>query len=170
MKRLIHLMFLFVLVGLDQITKLAVRTNLANGKEITIISGWFKFVFHKNDGAIWGIMSGKTGLLTVMTILILILMLWFYVRIPQTKRFLPLQLIVVFITAGAVGNLIDRIVFGYVTDFIYFELIDFPVFNIADCYITVSSFLLLFLVLFFYKEEEIDRIFTLKSRDKREGK
>lgn len=161
MKRFLHLIVLSFLVALDQITKLAVRINLTDGREITLIPKVLKFVFHKNDGAVWGIMSGKTILLTVITILILILMIWFYFRIPTKRRFFALQLILIFVAAGAVGNLMDRITLGYVTDFIYFELIDFPVFNVADCYITVSAFLLVFLVLFFYKEEEIDQILKI---------
>ena len=56
--------------------------------------------------------------------------------------------------AGAIGNLIDRISLKYVVDFIYFELIDFPIFNIADCYLTVSSFLLIILAIFYYKEND----------------
>ena len=92
---------------------------------------------------------------------IVVLMIWFYFRIPTKRRFFALQLILIFVAAGAVGNLMDRIALGYVTDFIYFELIDFPVFNVADCYITVSAFLLVFLVLFFYKEEEIDQILKI---------
>ena len=58
------------------------------------------------------------------------------------------------ITAGGIGNLIDRVRLNYVVDFIYFSLIDFPVFNVADIYVTVSMFLLLILVLFYYKDED----------------
>lgn len=58
------------------------------------------------------------------------------------------------IAAGAVGNLIDRISLSYVRDFIYFSLIDFPVFNVADMYITCATFTLLLLSLLYYKEED----------------
>lgn len=58
--------------------------------------------------------------------------------------------------AGAAGNLIDRIRFGYVVDFFYFRLIDFPVFNVADIYVTVSFAVLLLLVFFQYKEEDLE--------------
>jgi signal peptidase II len=70
------------------------------------------------------------------------------------KKFNLLKVIMDFIMAGAIGNLIDRIFIGYVTDFIYVELIDFPVFNIADSYITVAAFLLVILSLFYYKDED----------------
>ena len=58
--------------------------------------------------------------------------------------------------AGAFGNLIDRVFRGYVVDFFYFKWIDFPVFNVADIYVTVTMILLLILILFFYKEEDLD--------------
>ena len=59
----------------------------------------------------------------------------------------------------AIGNFIDRLKLGYVVDFFYFKLIDFPVFNVADIYVTVGTFILAFLLLFYYKEEDLDRIF-----------
>lgn len=163
MKRLIHLISLILLVAIDQISKGIIRSDFADGKELTLIPGVFKFVFHKNDGAVWGIMSGKTLFLVITTAIILLFLLWFYFKIPANRRFVPLQFILVFVTAGALGNFIDRLAFGYVTDFLYFELIDFPVFNIADCYITVSAFLLVLLVLFYYKEDEIDSLISLKK-------
>ena len=64
--------------------------------------------------------------------------------------------------AGALGNLVDRFYQGFVTDFLYFELIDFPVFNVADCYITFSMFLFAFLLIFKYKEADLE-FFTFKN-------
>ena len=61
----------------------------------------------------------------------------------------------VVLCAGAIGNFIDRIINGYVVDFIYFEIINFPIFNIADIYVCISVFLLLYLLIFHYKEEEL---------------
>ena len=78
-----------------------------------------------------------------------------YIRIPGDRKYLPLRLIVIFLCAGAAGNLIDRVTLHYVRDFIYFSLLDFPVFNVADIYVTVSVFLLIILILFYYKEEDL---------------
>ena len=61
--------------------------------------------------------------------------------------------------AGAFGNLIDRVARGYVVDFFYFKLIDFPVFNVADIYVTVAAFAMIILGLFYYKEEDYNKIF-----------
>ena len=61
---------------------------------------------------------------------------------------------VVLILSGAIGNLIDRIAYGYVVDFLYFKLINFPIFNVADCYVVIGACLMFLFVLFVYKEPE----------------
>ena len=91
----------------------------------------------------------------------LILFSYMYVKMPHTKRFLPLRACFVAIAAGAIGNMIDRISLNYVVDFFYFKLIDFPIFNVADIYVTCATFVLVFLIVFYYKEEEIDSIFQI---------
>ncbi len=75
-----------------------------------------------------------------------------------------LQYIVVFLISGALGNFIDRVVNAYVVDFLSFKLIDFPVFNVADCYVTCATAALIILMLFFIKGEEFDTIFPTKKR------
>jgi signal peptidase II len=65
-----------------------------------------------------------------------------------------MRFLMVFIAAGAVGNMIDRVFLGYVRDFLYFSLIDFPIFNVADIYVTCATILLILLLLFYYKEED----------------
>ena len=70
----------------------------------------------------------------------------------------------VLILSGAVGNFIDRVRFQYVIDFFYFKLIDFPVFNVADCYVTVGFILLLILILFKYKEDDFENIFSFNNK------
>jgi signal peptidase II len=77
-----------------------------------------------------------------------------YFRVPGGPKYLPLRLVLIFICAGAAGNLYDRVVLHYVRDFIYFSLIDFPVFNVADMYVTVSVFVLIILIMFYYKDED----------------
>ena len=65
--------------------------------------------------------------------------------------------------SGAIGNFIDRVRQGYVVDFFYFSLINFPIFNVADIYVTAAAFLLIFLCLFYYKEEDFEQIFPSDS-------
>ena len=77
----------------------------------------------------------------------------------MTGRYLPLRLCAVGIIAGAWGNCIDRIRLNYVVDFLYFKLIDFPIFNVADIYVTVSTFTMALLICFYYKEEDFEGFF-----------
>jgi signal peptidase II len=166
-QRLKHLFLFFILVVIDQGMKLWVRQALMNNDPLVIIPDVFNLQYHENTGAVWGIMSGKVQFLSVFTFIILLFIIFLYLKIPQGKKYNPMKLITVFIIAGAVGNLIDRIFLGYVVDFIYFELINFPLFNIADSYLTVSCIVLFLLAIFYYKDtdfEFLDRLFSFKKK------
>lgn len=152
------------LVSIDQFTKSLVIRDLSGGREIVVLDGVFKIVSSKNTGAVWGIFSGKTDILSIVTVIILAAVLFLYFRIPwKNKKFRALKILCIFLTSGAIGNLIDRISLKYVVDFLYFELIDFPVFNIADCYITMSMILVIILVIFYYKDEDFEQLWPKKS-------
>lgn len=161
-----HLVLFILLIAVDQITKYWVRTELIKRPSLDIIPDVLTLQYHTNTGAVWGILSGKVDFLKIFTCIVLLMILFFYTRIPQGKKYKVLKIIVVFIMAGALGNLIDRFYLNYVVDFIYFEIINFPLFNFADIYITVSSILLLILALFYYKEDDfafVDQIFRKKK-------
>ena len=66
--------------------------------------------------------------------------------------------------AGGIGNFIDRIRLNYVIDFLYFSLIDFPIFNVEDIYVTLAAFAMILLGLFYYKDEDYDEIFPPKKK------
>lgn len=170
-QRIRHVLYLIILVAIDQGTKYWARMTLKEDGPISIISGVLRLHYHENTGAVWGIMTDKTAFLTVATIILSILLFILYFLIPQKRRYLPIQIIWVFIISGAIGNLIDRISLKYVVDFIYFELIDFPIFNIADTYLTVSSVLLLVLGIFYYKDSDFEFIDNLlKKKSKKDQK
>ena len=100
------------------------------------IPGFFKFLYTQNTGAAWSIFSGSTVALIIISVIIIAL-LGVYVFASKTKNalfYVSLGLIV----GGAVGNLIDRIFLGYVRDFIKLEFMNFPIFNTADCFLTVG--------------------------------
>ena len=88
----------------------------------------------------------------ITTPILTLLLAYLYLRTPVRKRYLPLLAVYLFLVAGALGNLIDRILYRYVIDFIYFSLIDFPVFNVADIYVTCSIVVLFLLILFYFKD------------------
>lgn len=158
-----HVLVCLILVGIDQITKYFARTCL-KGNPKAIWDGVFELHYHENRGSIWGILQGKVDVLLIASLFIFALLIYVYVKMPKIKDYVPLFWVLVVMVAGAIGNTIDRLVFGFVTDFLYFELINFPIFNIADCYLTVCAFLTVFLVFTKYKEDE----FTFLSFKRKE--
>lgn len=143
-----------LLTLLDQWTKHLAVANLAGKDDIILISGVFQLRYLENRGAAFGIMQNKIWVFAILTVVYLVAAIWIYFRIPRQKKYLPLQIIAVLLTAGALGNFIDRIRLGYVVDFFYFSLIDFPIFNVADILVVVSFILLAVCILFVYKEED----------------
>lgn len=152
----------FLGVVLDQYTKHLAITNL-QGNPISLIEGVFELRYLENRGAAFGLFQNQQSFFLVVGSITLFFVAYLYIRMPQTKRFLSLRICMISITAGAIGNMIDRIRFQYVVDFLYFELIDFPIFNVADIFATVATFGLVILLLFYYKEEDIDELFQLMT-------
>lgn len=153
MKYLKALIGAVLLIALDQWTKYMVLLHVKPIDSIPLIPGVLSFTYHENRGAVWGIMQGQIPILIVTTVIILTVVLWIYSRIPDTKKYRWLHFIAVLVIAGAIGNFIDRLFRHYVVDFIYFELIDFPIFNVADMYVVIAAFLLIFVSIFLYKED-----------------
>ncbi len=154
-----------ILLALDRFTKYLAVTGLKDTPGIDIIPGVLRLEYLENTGAAFGVMQGMQSVLLVVTVIVLLGILYIYIRIPVDRKYLFLRIIAVFIIAGAIGNMIDRFLYNYVVDFIYFSLIDFPVFNVADCYITLSVLLLFILILFYYKDEDLNFIFKHKETD-----
>lgn len=154
----------FFLVYFDQWTKLLAVRNLKEQKDITLIPNVLYLKYLENRGAAFGMFENQKIFLVVLTSLILMIVCYVLWKLPAKKKFLPLKLLCFFVTAGGIGNLLDRVRLNYVVDFIYFSPINFPIFNIADIYVTMSMVILFILVLFYYKEED----FTfLKRHDKK---
>lgn len=150
---LLHAIALVLLVAVDQISKYFVRLYL-KGNPLVLMEDVFSFYYHENRGSVWGILQGKIDFLLIVSVFLFAFLIYVYIRTPKQKQYFPLFWILVFMLAGAAGNTIDRLFLGFVTDFIYFELINFPIFNIADCYITVCAFLTILLMFTKYKEED----------------
>ena len=142
-----------ILIFIDQLTKSIVTNNLSTGNKIIVIPEVFEIFYLENRGAAFGILQGQRVLFFVITIIVLLLLVVFLFRLPYQKKYIPLYIVLLLIFSGAIGNFIDRITKGYVVDFLYFKPINFPLFNLADSYITIACFLLLYLIVFHYKEE-----------------
>lgn len=144
-----------LLILFDQLTKYWVRRDLSD-KDFVLIDKVFKLTYHKNTGAAWGILTGKVDFLVILTVIIIALVIFVMIKLPVDKKYNCLHIIGIFVFSGAIGNMIDRIYFNFVTDFLYIELINFPVFNVADCYITFSMFILAFLIIFKFKDDDFE--------------
>lgn len=146
-----------VLLIADQAVKVMVKTGFSLGDNFTIIRGLLNFYYIHNTGGAWGVLSGYTGLLILVTAVIMIACItWLIVRGTKNKL---LFWAVCLIISGGLGNMIDRIFrAGKVIDFLQFGFWEeFPVFNIADCSIVVGCSLL---ILYFV----IDTVNDLKKR------
>lgn len=153
-----------ILLGLDQWTKYLSVRYLKGSAGIVLIPDVLELQYLENTGAAWGILAGKQQFLYLLSIPLSLFIIWVFFKTPKTRRYLWLSVTEVMLLAGAVGNLIDRIRLNYVVDFIYFKLIDFPVFNVADIYVVVSVALFSALIVFYYKDEELQ--FLNRRKDK----
>ena len=158
-----HYLTAFIVIAagviLDQWSKYMAVLHLQGTDGVDLIPGVSRLTYLENRGAAFGVLQGQQWFFYIITAVILVAVLLVYRRMPAGRKFLPLRVCAVLIVSGALGNLIDRVGQGYVVDFFYFELIDFPVFNVADIFVTVSAVLLAVLLLLYYKEEDLEYIF-----------
>lgn len=158
-KNLFAIFAVFAGIIMDQITKLLAIEHLKGQPSIPVIKNVFCLQYLENKGAAFGMMQNQQIFFVVVGILLLGITAFVYLRMPCNRRFTLMRICLVMVAAGAIGNMIDRVVYGYVVDFLYFELIDFPIFNVADIYVTVAAFGLVLLIMFYYKEEELDDLY-----------
>lgn len=133
----LSLISIVFLVGVDQLIKYFVDLYLKPIGSTLVIPGVLQFSYYENDGAMMGMMSGKTTVMTVFAVLCLLLVcyLLYSGKLDYGIDFWS----VVIITAGGIGNLIDRIFRGFVIDYIEVLFVDFYIFNFADCLVTCAA-------------------------------
>ena len=149
---------------LDQITKILAADRLADGPFV-LIPGVFELRYLENRGAAFGMLQNRRVFFLVLTIVFLAIIARIYLKIPTDRKYLPLRILSIVVTAGAIGNFIDRLILVYVRDFLYFSLIDFPIFNVADIYVTVSAFVFFVLVLIYYKDSDLEFLSEKKDNE-----
>lgn len=138
---------IIILVIIDQISKLVVRMNMYEGQSIQVIGKFFQITHIRNDGAAFSMLSGQRVFLIIVPIIAVGIALWYMIKHMKTDHF-TLSLALSFIISGGIGNLIDRVAFGSVTDMFDFSIFP-PVFNIADIAVCVGCGLLFLFVLVF---------------------
>lgn len=140
MKKIISISMICLL--LDQVFKMIVTNTLTLNNSYTIINNFFNISLVHNDGAAWSILSGSRILLIIISLLSLFIIYFLFIKNKQLK---PIEIIIYgMLIGGILGNLIDRILYGYVIDFLDFKIFNYnyPVFNIADCCIVIAAILL----------------------------
>lgn len=139
-----------VIILLDQISKAAAIRYLKGNRPYKIIDNFFQLHYVENRGAAFGILQHKRIFFVIITLVIVMVLSFYLIKYYNSLNRLT-KISFAMLIGGAIGNLVDRIRFGYVVDFISFKLLggyDFPVFNIADIAIVLSTIAIIFLVSF----------------------
>ena len=158
------------LVALDQWTKALAVQFLKNKNPYVIWDGVFEFHYFENTGAAWGMLQNKQIFFYILTVIFCMVVLYEVYRLKNNPRYTTFIYTLSVMMAGAIGNFIDRISLKYVVDFIYVKIINFPIFNLADCYITVSVIVMMLLILFYYSDDEFEFIFPVFSGKNKKDK
>ncbi len=159
---------ILLLVAVDRASKILAEGLLVDKGSVEFIPKilGFRLLENGNTGAAFGIFKGGTVILSIVTVLIVALLLYalFFKKFSSKL----LRFAIILITAGGIGNLYDRIAYGQVTDFLEFLFISFPIFNIADCMVTIGCGLMLLYIIISPKDEPI--FVNQKNADKTEEK
>lgn len=157
-------------IGFDQWTKYLAVKHLKGGQPFVLWDGVFELYYSENRGAAFGMMQGKQGFFFIIAAIVIIVVFYLLYKMPSERKYLPFTICLFLLISGAAGNMIDRLLQGYVVDFLYFKLINFPIFNVADCYVVVSTALLMALFLFVYSDAELEFLsFGKKKAHTRKG-
>ena len=138
MKKYKYFILSLILVIIDLIVKLIVKNTMIPNQSITIINNFFYITYVKNTGAAWSILSGRKIFLIIFSLIVIISIIYYIIK---RKEYNKLELIgYSMVLSGAIGNLIDRIIYGYVIDYLDFYIFnyDYPIFNIADILIVIG--------------------------------
>ena len=151
MQFLFMALFAGVIVAADQISKLWVLEAIPLYTRVPVIDGLFHLTYVQNTGAAFSAFEGAQWLFALIFLFLTVCILW---EFPKKK--LPFSTLerwcIAAIYGGGLGNMIDRLRLGYVVDMIEVEFIQFPVFNVADCFITCGCILMMISLVFFNKE------------------
>lgn len=162
---LIYYLIAIIVIAVDQFSKWLIVTNMEIGDTIPVLGEFFQITSHRNTGAAFGILEGQRWFFIVTTSVVVVAVIIYLTRlIKEKKRFLPIALGL--LLGGAIGNFIDRLLFGEVVDFLKFRFqfnlfgnwVDytFAIFNIADSAIVIGVFLIIADSFLSWRKERID--------------
>lgn len=131
----------FIILVIDIISKRLVIGSLMKSESISIIGDFFRITYAENTGVAFSLIEGYVDFIIIMTVIV-IMMIFKYIKSNNIGKFEEIGYS--FILGGAIGNLLDRVIYGYVIDFLDFNIFgyDFPIFNIADSFIVIGVLIL----------------------------
>ncbi len=144
-----------ILVTCDFVSKRFVLRELKGKGSFIIIENVLQLTYKENKGGFFGVLSSQSLFIMFISAILVFFVFIVLIRIPTDKKFTIANWMLSFILAGAIGNFIDRAVYGNAIDFIYFISVNFPVFNLADLYLAIGSIVILILLIFFYRENDL---------------
>ena len=149
-------MLFVILVITDQLTKHLAVVQLKNQAAYNLINGILEFNYLENRGAAFGVLQNQKYFFVFVALIFIGVIVFVLIKVPTQKKYYSLNILLVMIAAGAVVNMIDRVRYDYVVDFIYLVCIQFPIFNVADIYVTTATVILVFQILFVYKTNDFN--------------
>ena len=152
----IDLILVLALLAGDQFTKYLAIVHLKDRPAFVLIEGVLELQYLENRGSAFGILQNQKLFILSVGVVFMAVLLYFLFKLPTDKKYRVVHIALSAIIAGGLGNMLDRFRFDYVVDFISFVLINYPIFNVADCYIVVFTILLFLLFMFVYKENDLD--------------
>lgn len=159
----------FVLLAFDQFTKYLAITHLKDAPAYVLLDGILELQYLENRGSAFGMLQNQKIFLLFVGVVFMAVLLFFLFKLPQKKKFRIVHILLAMIIAGGIGNMVDRLRFDCVVDFISFVLINFPIFNVADIFIVVGTIALFLLFLFVFKEKDLE-FMSFKQNKYREVK
>lgn len=153
---IISILIFLIFSTFDRLTKIYANNRLKDHPNVSFIPGKLELHYLENEGAAFGLLKGQEAFFIFVSIIIIGSIIFVIAKIPGKSKFIPAVVLLSFIITGASGNMIDRIIYHHVIDFIFVSMIKFPIFNVADIYVSVSSLLLVLLIIFKYNEEDLN--------------
>lgn len=155
---------IIIIIAGDRVSKFFVLKNLLDRPSYSLIPGVCELRYYQNYGLAFGLFSGQKIFLLSIAAFAVIVCGYLIFKMPSKKAYSKASIFLSMIIAGTIGNMADRIMYGYVIDFIYLKFKIFPIFNISDIFITLSVLIMLFLLIFHYHERDLNFLNIVEQR------
>ncbi len=162
---ILDVLLIAALIVFDQFTKKLAVAKLMNQPAFVLIDGVLELDYLENRGVAFGMFQGQRIMILLVGVVFLAILLFFMFKMPAGKKYTVLHIILSFIIAGGIGNMIDRFRLEYVIDFISFVLINFPIFNVADCYVVCGVIAMCIMFLFMFNDEDLEFLSFKMSKE-----